>query len=182
MAHANGPDIHELADGESWCDDEINRIRSLNPYLVMPNERSSIYEEIIERWQSIYKCYVAIARAGGADAGEAFKRAMFIYWYEVAEPFFLTGILNLDANVSNDLLELLEVAMADGDAGELKEMIAWYYQTTDYRFDALPQGEKIKNYCSRGSNLKWLTSEAQRATYSTRGLMGQYFLSLRPPK
>jgi hypothetical protein len=173
--------LDELADRERWCGEKMADIRALNPYAVMPGERTSVYDAVIATWQEIHAAYRQIASIQSDEAGEALKRALFLQWYEVAEPFFLTGILNLDEGSKTAMLIQAESFLEDDGDLELREMVAWYAGIADYAFDAASTGPRFRQWCTTGANLAWLTSDAQRQTYAARGLMGEYFASLTTP-
>lgn|ERR1700682_5139429 len=173
--------MDQLAAREHWCGAEIARIRHINPYLVMPQERTAAYDPVIEGWHEIHASYLQIAGTHIVDAREALKRALFIQWYEVAEPFYLTGILDLDDTSKTQVLGHAEKSLTDDDDVELKEMVAWYGAIADRAFEPSSTGPLFHQYCARGADLSWLTADAQRQTYPARGLMGEYFLSLNRP-
>ena len=173
--------LDQLAAREHWCGAEIARIRAINPYLVMPQDRTAAYDPVMEGWREIHAAYLQIAGTLGVDAREALKRALFIQWYEVAEPFFLTGILDLDKTSRTRVLGHAEKLLTDHGDVELSEMVAWYGAIADRAFEPSSTGPLLRQYCARGADLLWLTSDAQRRTYPARGLMGEYFLSLNRP-
>jgi hypothetical protein len=173
--------LEQLASREHWCGTEIGQIRATNPYFVLPGDRSAVYDPIVKEWHEIHAAYLEIAGATLADAREALKRALFIQWYEVAEPFFLTGILDLDNTLKARVLTMAETGLRDDDDVELKEMVAWYGAIADNAFNPSSTGPLFRHFCTRGANLSWLTSDDQRNTYPGRGLMGEYFMSLNRP-
>ena len=62
---------------------------------------------------TVHKAYITLA---GAPTGslEALKRAIFIGWYEVAEPGCFTGIGDLDPDQHQRAHGLLDVAYTEG--------------------------------------------------------------------
>jgi len=54
-------------------------------------------------------------------AREALKCALFLQWYEVAEPFYLTGILQLDGPSKAAVLRHAEEFLADADNRDLRD-------------------------------------------------------------
>lgn len=173
--------LDQLAAREHWCGAEIGRIRATNPFLVTPEERTAVYDPVIAGWREIHGAYLEIAASILIDAREGLKRALFIQWYEVAEPFFLTGILDLDKRSRTEVLGYAEKFLADGGDVELREMVAWYCTIADRAFEASSPGRLFRQYGTKAADISWLSSDAQRRRYPTRGLMGQYFLSLNSP-
>ena len=174
-------DIDDIANNERWCRDQLAGIRATNPWALMPDERTAEHEPIIQRWRQTHAAYAELAGAQSTDSLEALKRALFIQWFEVAEPFFLTGILGLAPHSLTEVAGHIERALTDGGDPELDEMLAWYGRIADHAFDPSSTGPLMLAALHRPSDLAWLTSDKQRDTYPSRGSMGEYFLSLKSP-
>jgi len=131
--------------------------------------------------REIHHLYSALATVDSPDSLEALKRGLFLTWFECAEPSYATGIRNLDSAASVALMDRLEKVLAAMRADrELMEMLAYYVHVADWCLNRFRMGAASRTASGRSPSLKFLTSDIQRATYQDRGLMGDYFLSLRP--
>ncbi len=125
--------------------------------------------------------YSSIALDDSVDSVEALKRGVFLQWFHCAEPAFLTGIADLDARAAHALMEQLEFTLSkDPSDLELKQMVRYYLAVADWCLAQCQMGAVTKALVGEAPPLAFLTSDGQRATYSARGLMGSYFLSLHP--
>jgi len=122
--------------------------------------------------REIHHLYSALAAADSPDSLEALKRGLFLTWFECAEPSYLTGIRNLDSAASVALVDRLEKVLTALRADrELTEMLAYYFRVSEWCLDSFHIGAASRTEAGRSPSLKFLTD---------RGLMGDYFLSLRP--
>ena len=93
-------------------------------------------EEILMReggthkaWEDVFKEYVTLARESGDM--EALKRAVFLIWYDVAEPSDLTGLWIADRAAICETRQMLDdlaerFLMSAFHGGKLKTMKAHY--------------------------------------------------------
>ena len=79
-----------------------------------------------EQWQEIVECYAALLD-DPVQGMEALRRAVFLVWYSWNEPWPLTGIRELPAEVQFRVLERLEQQLASGQPdAELRSMLRGY--------------------------------------------------------
>lgn len=130
-------------------------------------ERDGIYEA----WRRIFAEYVALARSGNL---EALKRALFLAWYEQAEPCPLSGLHLLDAEAKKEVLQLLEdLARQDQLDDELKWMLPYYYSVADWYLPSdFPALEKASK---KDVDLRELTA----CNIESRGQLGKYWKSIQ---
>lgn len=130
-------------------------------------ERDGIYEA----WRKIFAEYVALARSGNL---EALKRALFLAWYEQAEPSPLSGLYLLDAEAKKEVLQMLEdLARQDQLDEELKLVLPYYYAVADWY---LPAGFNALLKASKTDvDLRSLLS----CTFENRGQLGEYWKCIR---
>lgn len=153
--------------------------------------------DVYLRYTLIYRAYVDLAFNGDSyERMEALKRALFIQWYSVAEPQFMSGIIYIGAPI-DDFAELdlrRELAILEhvqkfilGQAfdSELHWMMDWYYRIYDYYLtiesfpsiapliEYLQSIVKIDHWIVTGLNLPDLESLVGR------GQMSDYFVSMR---
>ena len=127
---------------------------------------------ISEEYKMIHKEYAKLCE----ESIEALKRGLFISWFSISEPTFLTGINELDENAEEKIIsEIDKKIKAKSLDFELNWMID-YYKDWNYMF------EKFKNFESFYSKIN---SEeiSQMPKYNKeemkdRGQMGIYWSSL----
>ena len=113
--------------------------------------------EIFESYSKIHEKYTNFS----SQSIEALKRAVFIQWYEISEPEFLTGIANLKLkNISQVFINLEKRLNEKNTDNELLWMLNYYfswdnifdhYKNIDlfnykkYNFEAHSLPENFKN-------------------------------------
>jgi hypothetical protein len=128
--------IQELTEKENKLLAQVNGI------VGSMNEKTRQLSEmgVFSSYRELHNEYAALAKAGNV---EALKRAFFIQWYAVSEPSCFTGIpgtdpwgdgTRLDKNTEEVVFDLVAQHLSSDD--ELRWMAAWYYQISDYYFEA----------------------------------------------
>ncbi len=142
----------------------------------------------IETWaqgeqREIHRSYSTLALGDSPESLEALKRALFLQWFECTEPGYMTGIVDLDADAALAIVGRVEKAFVEQSPDfELGQMVGYYLAVSDRCLDRYPLGPaKGLGLATASPPIGFLTSDSQRTTYPARGLMGNYFLSLRPP-
>lgn len=121
--------------------------------------------KIAARYNELFIAYSSI------EGIEALKRALFLQWYAVAEPSFLTGIGILDAKCESDNFVKLNSVLKGGYYDfELLKMLRHYFAIVDYYFKDHPEVELSINLLTDD----FLPIQA----YENRGLMGTYWRSI----
>ncbi|HVS06830.1 MAG TPA: hypothetical protein VHK65_11795 [Candidatus Dormibacteraeota bacterium] len=167
--------LKELAARETRCKAEMDRIQDA------VSDRAAIENWAEAEQQEIQRSYSTLAATESPDSLEALKRGLFLTWFECAEPAYLTGIRNLESAASVAIIDRLEEALTATPADqELTEMLAYYFQVAEWCLDRYHIGGATRAVAGRPLSLSFFTSDAERATFHDRGLMGNYFLSLRP--
>jgi hypothetical protein len=167
--------LPELGSREAHCKAEMDRA-----------QRAVADREDVQAWaqaelRQIHRCYSTLAQEDSAEALEALKRGLFLQWFECAEPSFLTGIAGLDEAAALAIIGQLEKALVETRADvELGQMVGYYFAVADWCLNRYPIGPATRALAAESPPVGFLTSDSQRATYPGRGLMGDYFLSLRP--
>ncbi len=72
---------------------------------------------VFDRYHAVHRAYSALL-TNPACADEALKRALFLQWFMVAEPPFLSGINGLDESSMRSVLAELERRAATGRTDE----------------------------------------------------------------
>jgi hypothetical protein len=119
-------------------------------------------------WEGVFGQYVALARRGDL---EAVKRALFLAWYEMAEPdAWYNDIKGLDTELKREVYSIVDDLTRRGRLDdELRWMLPYYYSVADIYlppgFDALEKASKVRAYpwkecCRKGSfrNRGWFGS------------------------
>ena len=125
------------------------------------------YRRIHEFYADLSSCHI-----------EALKRGLFIQWYALTEPNFLTGIADLNEKAENKIVQVLnEIINADKIDNELRWMLN-YYSNWDWTF------ERHKTF--RGFDTKIVNEQnnqlpetIDRERMKLRGQMGKYWNSLK---
>ncbi len=139
--------------------------------------RSGLYAD----YTAIFGEYVDLAEAAAepADRLEALKRAVFLTWYEGAEPAPLSGLAELPELAVRRTLELLEARCRRQEMDqELAWMLPWYHVVAEHSLLRLPGLRCLE------AQLRLLDPEAWHSarrpdTLHGRGAMGRYWSSLR---
>jgi hypothetical protein len=137
-------------------------------------EEHRIYAE----YESISRRYAALAAAGDP---EALKRLVFLWWYAQAEPSHLSGVGEFPADLSQRVGESLTRAVRAGIDEEFRRMLVWYYTITDWHFEALVPtiASTLRPMVPLNRLADGSTDLSPIDTDSERGLMGDYFRSMR---
>ena len=155
--------------------------RELLASLPMPGIDSGIDEKerlraeaaIFEESRRIYSCYVALAEKGDL---EALKRALFYAWYQLSEPYWLSGISELPDKETQAVVDLLESALEQGIRDiEIDYMLPHYMAVCSYyleRFYPIPyiQSASVKD----PGNTKEKARNGEHS-WAMRGQMGEYW-------
>jgi hypothetical protein len=139
--------------------------------------RSGLYAE----YAAVFGGYVEIARDGDdpAERLEALKRAVFLTWYEGAEPAPLSGLAELPELAVRRTLELLEERCRHGELDrELEWMLPWYHAVAEHSLLRLPGLRSLEDRLGTLDPSAW---EQARGTdrLEGRGAMGRYWSTLR---
>ena len=106
---------------------------------------------------------------------EAIKRGIFLYWFSISEPLFLTGINEIDKVANTKIIRNIEnLIHTDKFDEELSWMLS-YYKGWDYIFDDYKNHEKF--YATLLSSNNPLPKIIKKKM-ANRGLMGEYWRSL----
>lgn len=101
---------------------------------------------------------------------------MFINWYSICEPTFLTGISDLDENAENKIIEEINERLKNNNIDfELIWMID-YYKNWIFAFSRF---EKYELFYSKIINEEFIEkTKIDRSNMENRGQMGLYWNSV----
>lgn len=132
-------------------------------------QRNGVYDA----WRRIFAEYVALARLGDL---EALKRALFLAWYEQAEPSPLSGLYLLDGTLKEEVFQMLEdLAARDGFDDELEWMLPYYYMIADWYL--MSGFDRVASASTRHVRL-WQKRCLGRS-FDNRGQLGVYWASIQ---
>jgi hypothetical protein len=129
--------------------------------------------EIFVEYKKIHRTYANLSH----NEIEALKRGLFIQWYALTEPNYLTGISDLDENAQNELLEVLyELVQVNKMDFELIWMLN-YYSNWNWTFEIHKSFKGFDRTIVNEQNSK-LPEIIDRKAMKLRGQMGKYRNSL----
>jgi len=124
-------------------------------------------------WSDVFIKYVNLALSGNL---EALKRSLFFLWYQCSEPDQLSGIRELDEDMTNKILIKIDsMAEADELDAELTFMLPFYYQVAEWYFERFNDLDNVRKASISNSDL-W-EKEAVKVNWKNRGIMGEYWIS-----
>lgn len=158
--------LRELARGRGSLEDRDSELT-----------RSGLYAE----YAALFGGYVEMAQLADEPGArlEALKRAVFLAWYEGAEPAPLSGLAELPELAVRRTLELLEEHCRHREMDqELEWMLPWYHAVAEH---SLLRWPGLRCLEARLRTLDPAAWEGARRTESLhgRGAMGRYWASLR---
>jgi hypothetical protein len=161
--------LQALADWEdALCDKVIHLYRQ-----AQSDETNKEFQAIFTEYRKIHQGYAEFSLA---DI-EALKLGLFIQWYALAEPNFLTGIGDLDETSENKIVQALNDLI---EAGKADNELIWmlnYYANWDWIFERL---KAFKGFNSEIVNERknHLPEKIDREKMAQRGQMGKYWNSM----
>ena len=134
---------------------------------------------VYDAWRRIFGEYVVLAREGNI---EALKRAIFLVWFECAEPAWLsnTGVWGLDMALVKEVLHMANtMAKEDRLDAELQWMLPWYYMIADFylRAEGLDDLRKASEKDPHAFSHVF-PKGCLRSTFDNRGQLGRYWSDL----
>ena len=160
-------EIEELATEENKLHEIVIKIY---------NEKHSVendfkLQEVFIKYNEIHKSYSNLAE----NNIEALKRGLFIQWYSIAEPNYLTGINEIELKSKFKILKIIEDNIDNLDI-ELKWMLN-YYGIWDYAFEKNENLPKLENYIKNVTE-EYFPKNINKTEMKKRGQMGMYWNSL----
>lgn len=131
---------------------------------------------VLHAYAIVHRRYVELAEAGDL---EGLKRAIFLQWFEVLEPPFLTGVENLDRDAAARAIALVEaLCAADALDEELRWMLPYYFLLCDWAFPPAEQCASFTAYC-REHAPRSLMPVPSSMLLDGRGQMGEYWREMK---
>ncbi len=132
-----------------------------------------IYFGIAKEYREIHQEYSRMAKS---DL-EAFKRGLFLIWYSMSEPTWLTGIGDLDSEAEERIIKLLDRRLKRNVTDYELDWVLDYYSNWNYMFDRF---SSYKNFQTRlkSETKTELPDKINKKEMELRGQMGRYWNSL----
>jgi len=126
-----------------------------------------------EQWQQVAEGYAALLD-DPVQGVEALRRVVFLVWYSWNEPWPLTGIRELSADVQRRVLERLDEQLASGQPdAELRSMLRGY--GPGLPFDQHPQLAALNGFLASVQGP--YSPDTPLGPLQARGALGAYWLS-----
>ena len=162
--------------------------------LDLANKEDEIYSVVLEtngslrtigtekqlRQKGVYDKYKQVhsSYADKSDKDlESLKRGLFIQWYSLTEPPYLTGINELEQNAERKIIEQIDNLITSEKLDhELKWMLK-YYCNWDYVFERFKEYKGLQHWIQNQMGSE-LPDTIDRNEMQQRGQMGRYWNSL----
>ncbi|WP_417372254.1 hypothetical protein [Gelidibacter japonicus] len=155
----------ELADKEI---DLYSNVINIYDGKISSNNQGLTLEEIQEEYKNVHNEYSKLSEKNI----EALKRGLFIQWYSITEPNYVTGINKLDEKSERKIITDLKTRIDQNEAD--KELI-WmlnYYLNWDYVFD------RFKDIIAFDKIIQEKDADKPNIKTDERGQMGIYWKSI----
>ena len=162
--------IQQLADREQSLFSEVRAIY----FKAASNESLARLEEIKLEYQDIHQQYADFS----ISDIEALKRGLFLQWYAMSEPPWLTGIGRLNEEAQLKILETLnQLVDEDKSDFELIWMLNYYFAVNDLPFSRFKTEQRFRKLIVEQHNYVF-PENIDRTEMESRGQMGKYWNSL----
>jgi hypothetical protein len=163
--------IEELTQAEAALLKRVDAVTGL-----MEDKNARLNESgVFAEYSRIHRCYVELIDDPSCGL-EALKRALFIQWYAVSEPACFTGILEVAAEPEAKILSRLDEMTKSGHLdAELRDMLRWYYQVSDWYFERREQVPNLKRFLKEPPHEP---PRLHKTDLGNRGQMTRYCQSL----
>lgn len=154
---------------------ELEILADIDRFEGSPDEKSdwAVYTGITKEYKQIHTEYSKLAKKDG----EALKRGLFIMWYAITEPTWLTGINELDFEAEERIAKLLNRRLAKNISDYELDWMLEYYADFGFKFDHLNEYEEFYRRTSSKTGLEF-PDAIDKEVMANRGQMGEYFSSI----
>lgn len=161
--------LQELANIEEDLISKVKEYYHLSEGTLFRKKLSEVFIE----YKKVHQAYADMA----SNNIEALKRALFIQWYALSEPSYLTGISDLDEEIENKILDDLN-SFIDSDRTDYE--LTWMLNYYARWYDVFERLSSFKGFDTKIVNEKNdnLPDTIDREAMKSRGQMGRYWNSL----
>ncbi len=136
--------------------------------------QNGVYEE----YGKIYEAYVELLESE-SEGLEALKRAVFLMWYEQAEPSCFSGVSGLSEKARRKMFEALERRIEAGNLDfELKWMLPYYNEIAEWVFPKYTDLPYLQSFLALADSDLLEKARLKAEDFMNRGQMGDYWLSI----
>lgn len=136
-------------------------------------ENLGVYTE----YAKVHQSYAALFSSNEQDL-EPLKRAVFLSWYQFAEPTCFSGLWSLSEQTTRFICETLDrIIQNEALDLELKWMLAFYNSVFDLPFSLYPELNHLQSFLKTANSDLW-RKEIKPNDLSLRGQMGNYWLTI----
>ncbi len=133
---------------------------------------------LFREYEKIYEAYVELIDSEG-EGLEALKRALFLHWYQMAEPSCFSGLSELPENASRRVFESLERQIeSEAIDFELRWMLPYYHMIAEWAFSSYSDLPNLKALLARDDSELWQKADLNAEDFVSRGQMGNYWRSI----
>lgn len=136
---------------------------------------------VFQEYRQIHQEYAALAgfKRARVIRNEALKRALFLSWYSELEPASLTGLADLDEDITTELYGILSKILERGWMNEELEWMLRHYMQCEWVLLQYTENKlQLLTKWAKGLQAKPVRLEKMQlpaGTMNMRGLMGMYF-------
>ena len=132
-----------------------------------------VYFGITKEYREVHQEYSRLAKS---DL-EALKRGLFLMWYSIAEPTWLTGIGELDEESEKKIVKILDRRLKRDITDYELDWMLDYYSGWDYIFERFCEFKNFQNRLKSKTKTE-LPDAINKEEMEKRGQMGIYWNSL----
>jgi hypothetical protein len=132
-----------------------------------------VYFGITKEYREVHQEFSRLAKS---DL-EALKRGLFLMWYSMAEPTWLTGIEELDEESEKRMVNILDRRLKRGITDYELDWMLDYYSGWDYVFERFSEFKSFQNRLKSKTKTE-LPDKINKEAMEKRGQMGIYWNSL----
>ena len=129
---------------------------------------------VFDSYKQVHEHYSGLAK----EQDEALKRGLFIQWYAMTEPSYLTGIGELNEEAEKNIIKLVEDKIQNNALdNELKWMLN-YYANWDFVFERFKISKGLVELIANRTDDLPVGLIIDKIAMNKRGQMGAYWNSL----
>jgi hypothetical protein len=133
---------------------------------------------VYSEYRRIYENYVVLIESEN-EGLEALKRAIFLKWYELAEPSCFTGLYELPENAARKAFEVLEHRIETAGLDfELHWMLPFYNEIAEWVFLPYSDLQNLQSYLAKAETNLIDKANLKAEDFENRGQMGDYWQSI----
>ena len=154
---------------------ELELLADITRFEGSPEETSdwAVYTGITKEFEQIHSEYSRLAKK---DI-EALKRGLFMMWYALTEPTWLTGINELNVVAEKQIAKILNRRITNGRLDYELDWMLEYYSDFGFAFERFREYDNFYKRTSSKTGLEFPAS-FDKESMAIRGQMGEYFNSI----